>query len=435
MVWVISTCAQSKLPSMVPASYQWTPMEHDKVNSVYFSYELCVLRLNDTTYDHSATIFAQPTCLHLLADSSNPLRQISQRCWLGGKQQRQDDGICVGKQGGSIVRRGKKNQYCFSLNDRRGLLYQWSGLPRSEVSPTIDFINSILDKKYELVTFVGDSMANQLGQRLLCTCLRSNLTVQEFGNYFSMPTTGASAKVSNIPRNGLPQVSTRSIYINSYRLHNGLGCTTLHDRQSGAIPGVTKACTLTDGTFNRTCAQEKQAQFIYSKTLKGFNVGPKWAHTLHLYVLPIKLKFAWEYEPLGKALYETAQLMQTFNSTLVVVSPFAQHFKSHPLGLYENFTKPAFEEKSCGPHAYQAVSQFTEHPEMILLKRALQTMDSKWHTVVRFFNLFPLTAPLHDLHSEGHSTGWSVDCTHYIFQPTMFDAIWVEITNLVNSWP
>eukprot|EP01033_Poteriospumella_lacustris_P009911 gene9910-7099_t len=417
--------------------YDWGPMQEESINRYYFPYERCVLGLSDADYDKSATIFKQPACMHHLNTDSLLMSKISDRCWLGGKQQRQDDGICVGNTGGSDVIRGRKKYRCYSLSERPSLLYGWHGLPPAQHSPAVDLMNAVLDKSFELIIFVGDSMANQLGQRLLCSALRSNLSVTEYGKFFSMPSTGASAKIAHIPSSSRASSSTnnngRSLHLSSYRLHNGLGCTTLHERQSGSIPGVSKECTSPDGVVDPVCVRRVQSEFIYSRTASGFRLGPKWKNTLHVFVLPIKLKFEWEYVPLCKALLEVAQQMKASRSSLVVVSPFAQHFKSHPIGLYENFTKPAYDERSCGPHqTNHSRSLSFQHPESERFLRTMDTLDPHWRDHVGFFNLFPWTTPMHDLHSEGHSTGWSVDCTHFIFQPTMFDAIWVAFRTFVT---
>lgn len=424
--------------------YDWGPMPKESLSRYYFPYERCVLGLSDEEYDKSETIFKQPACKHHLDTDSQIMSKISDRCWLGGKQQRQDDGICVGNTGGSDVIRGRKKYRCFSLSERPGLLYGWHGLPPARHSPAVDLMNAVMDKSFELIIFVGDSMANQLGQRLLCNALRSNLSVTEYGKFFSMPPTGASAKIANVPLTADTSSSTtsnsnsgRHLHLSSYRLHNGLGCTTLHERQSGSIPGVSKECTSPSGVVDPLCARRVQSEFIYSRTVTGFRLGPKWKNTLHVFVLPIKLKFEWEYTPFCKAILEVAKQMKASHSYLVVVSPFAQHFKSHPIGLYENFTKPAYEERSCGPHLPTNHSSLREwlsvqHPESERFIRAMNTLDPHWRDQVGFFNLFPWTIPMHDLHSEGHSTGWSVDCTHYIFQPTMFDAIWVAFRSFVT---
>lgn len=460
--------------------YHWVPMTEEDLHKHYSSYERCVLSLDDLSYDYKSTIFAQPKCVHLLQDTSKYMKDISTRCWLGGKQQRQDNGICVGMKGGSKgVTKDRKGQTCFALSDRPSIWKHWKGL-NSSVSPAVDLLNTFVELDYDLVLFIGDSMANQLGQRLLCTVMRNHIPVLEFGSFFSMPVTGASAKVYQIPQpkraGGSKPAAWREgrftkerqveVTLSSYRLLNGLGVSTLHERQKGSIPGVSKACTVAssarsdeDGAterkaspLNATCVRERQSQYIYEQTRQGFRLGPKWQHSLHLLVLPIRLKFPWEYTPFARALYEVGAAMQAEGSQLVVLSPFAQHFPRHPHGLYENFTKLTEDEEwalftpprlPCRPHAESSPTENYLHPDLMHLQQALDRLDTvhqatntllrPWREVIFVFDLFPYSVPMFDLHCEGHATGWSVDCTHYFFQPTMFDVMWTALSHALRS--
>jgi hypothetical protein len=445
------------------SSIKWTDMSQSEFAAQFLPYEQCVLNLNDSTYNYDRNIFQQPACSHLMKQgtvSHQVLHGVSCRCWLGGKQQRQDDGICVGRQNqntSSSAHRPHHKQHCISLQERKSLWKTWKGLS-VQISPTVDFLNTILESKFELLFFIGDSMVIQLAQRLLCNIIRQQIPIQQFGNFFSMPVNGASAKISQIPHppkqssssSSLSTVTNtnkgtedRAVMLTPYRLQNGMGCTTLKEHQSGAIPNIRSQCELQQqsadqsiqihsriSTQNMTaCIQKAQAQFIYQKTIETFRVGPKWAHTLYLVMLPIRLKFEWEYEPFVQALLSLLPEIQQHNSQLIVLSPFAQHFRSHPLGLYTNFTKPLPNEPICGP-----ISSVQEHhPESLWFLETIQRLDPRWKEKLSFFNSYPHTIPMFDLHSESHSTGWSVDCTHYFFHPSMFDAIWVHLTQHIRQ--
>lgn len=404
--------------------YKWTKMNENDILASYLSYERCLLQLDDISYDYSTSIFKQPRCLALLVENATTTEHIvmqhAARCMLGGKQQRQDDGICVGKQGG-MVRFDKRKQFCISLHDRPSLYQKWSDLPMRQF-PALDFVNDVLNSHYETLAFVGDSMAAQQAQRLACLLLRKGIEVKLFGEFFSMPPTGAAASV-------ISPNSTQALQLSVYRLQNGLGVSTLRDHQQGAVAGIAAACGKPNER-NETCALEFRSQHIYQKTFNHFKFNTRGSDTLYLVTIPIRLKFAWEYDPLAKAILEIAEGLRSFRSKIIVLSPFAQHFRSHPIGLYDNFTKPAFNSSICGRHQVHA----DDHPEAISFQQAVAKLDVQWKQKVGYFNLFQYSVPMYDLHSETHSTGWSVDCTHYFFQPTMFDAIWVDLGNYISRF-
>lgn len=404
--------------------YEWTEMGVNDIFDFYLPYERCVLQLDDSSFDLSVSIFKQPPCLALLGKNATVVEQTvlqhAARCMLGGKQQRQDDGICIGKRGG-MVRYDKKKQFCISLHDRPSLYRKWTGLPVRQF-PALDLVNSVINSKYETLAFVGDSMAAQKAQRLACLLLRKGIEVKLFGQFFAMPPSGAAASVI------FPN-STQALQLAVYRLQNGLGGSALRDHQQGAIQGIAAACGKPNER-NETCALEFRSQHIYQRTFNHFKFAARGSDTLYLVTIPIRLKFAWEYHPFAKAVLEISERLRPIRSKLIILSPFAQHFRSHPIGLYDNFTKPGFNSTICGAHQVHV----DDHPEAILFQQAIAKIDAKWQQKVGYFSLFQYSVPMYDLHSETHSTGWSVDCTHYFFQPTMFDAIWVDLGSYISRF-
>jgi hypothetical protein len=161
------------------------------------------------------------------------------------------------------------------------------------------------------------------------------------------------------------------------------------------------------------------------------------------------LKDSWEYRPIARAYLAAAKQLQQIGSRLLVLAPLAQHFVGgDPLGLgqYLNVSmrfigsapnmNPRFKGavgqeyyETCQPHA-QPLSQ---HPDGALFLQAARDMDPLWGDHFGYLDLAALSAPWHDLHPESGSTGWVVDCTHYAFHPTMYDAIWADITAYLKN--
>lgn len=435
---------------------RWEPMTETQLHSVYFDYELCVLRLPPEQYYYNHTIFNQPACTHHLPfhhisspssaatssnlDKVNDLQSVHKRCWFGAKQQRQDDGLCIGKpvdmltesEKNRYASTTKERKYCVPLKQRLSFWNHWSHIPEN-VHPPDTFLRSVLNLKFELVSFNGDSMSLQLAQRLLCQLLRRNVSsVQLFGDFFSVKSDGGVSAKINLPSD---TSESSSLMVMFKRNINRMGCTDLREHQSGAIAGATQACGPRDrsNSTNSNCIKTFQSEYIFSHTLKQFNSGEKWGNTLHIYMLPIRIKHSWEYVPYAKALLMLAKANRKFRTRILVLSPFAQHFLSDPLGLYDNFTKPTNMLISvCGPHTIQNV---TEHPEMTLFKEAIQQVDSYWQKYIGTFDLLAYSRMMHDLHPETHSTGWSVDCTHFLFQPVMMDAVWLALSQYLDARP
>lgn len=451
----------------------WEPMTETQLQTIYFDYEICILKLRSEQYYYNYTIFNQPACNHLLQlksstssssssatlsgsklDKVNNIQSIHKRCWLGAKQQRQDDGLCIGKPVHLLTEHEKRRyssttkerKYCIPLNQRLSFWNLWSHIP-SYINPLNSFLQSILKFKFELINFHGDSMSLQLAQHLLCQLMRRNVSsVQLFGDFFSVKSDGGvSAKLTNIVTNtpttnsvsftSSSSSSSSSLMIMFKRNMNRMGCTDLREHQSGAITGAIQLCGPRNplNITNIQCIRDFQSDYIYTHTLQHFNSGAKWGNTSHIFMLPIRIKHAWEYIPYAKALLLLAKLNHKYRTRILILSPFAQHFLSHPIGLYHNFTKPVHMMTSvCGPHKVQNV---TEHPEMTLFKKAITSIDLNWSKYIGTFDLLTYSKMMYDLHPETHSTGWSVDCTHFVYQPVMMDAVWLALSEYLESRP
>ena len=82
------------LPSLlVSPDSNWELAPRIVLEDAYFPYELCLLdNARNEVFDTSKTIHEQPSC----TDFIDPLLNlIPKRCWLGSRQQRVDDGVCV----------------------------------------------------------------------------------------------------------------------------------------------------------------------------------------------------------------------------------------------------------------------------------------------------------------------------------------------------
>jgi len=98
-------------------SLQWITAPHSVLVESYHTYELCVLNLDASKYDIKKSIHLQPACEHL----KDPwFESIPHRCWLGSRQQRIDDGVCVAK---------RLHINCRPLQNRTGFWKHWANLP------------------------------------------------------------------------------------------------------------------------------------------------------------------------------------------------------------------------------------------------------------------------------------------------------------------
>ena len=146
----------------VIVSYKWDRAPRKVLEQTYFPYELCVLD-SPELYNTSESVHSQSRC----KDKMTPeFEKIPKRCWLGSRQQTFDFGTCFNKYWG-----------CSPLSNRTGFLNHWSGLPHSTNKGhehEIKFLSLLNHLKYESVVFIGDSMAVQLIQHLICKILRSD---------------------------------------------------------------------------------------------------------------------------------------------------------------------------------------------------------------------------------------------------------------------
>jgi hypothetical protein len=101
----------------------WEVAPKEEISKHYFAYEVCVLEqanlLNDQ--NKSQTIHNIEGCLHLVDDR---LSKLNKRCWLGSRQQRIDNGICIYP---------RQFIYCRRVHQRPGLFSFWKGLDKVKV--------------------------------------------------------------------------------------------------------------------------------------------------------------------------------------------------------------------------------------------------------------------------------------------------------------
>ena len=142
-------------------------------------------------------------------------------------------------------------------------------------------------------------------------------------------------------------------------------------------------------------------------------------------MLPVALKYDWEFKPLASALNKIAEDIFLENSRIVVLSPFSQHFASHPQGLYENYTTvKSVNDSICQPHRVP-YTESMKHIDAYNFEASMDEVNPKWRDLIGFYEGFTaISSPWFDLHPESKSYGWPVDCTHYTFQPYMFEEIW-----------
>ena len=56
-----------------------------------------------------------------------------------------------------------------------------------------------------------------------------------------------------------------------------------------------------------------------------------------------------------------------------------------------------------------------------------------YYTIIGFVRMYETTRRLYDMHVETHH-GSSPDCTHFIYHPRLFDALWFEIKNVLERF-
>lgn len=147
-------------------------------------------------------------------------------------------------------------------------------------------------------------------------------------------------------------------------------------------------------------------------------MGKKWSDTLHLLILPVAIKYEWEFIPVAKALNNLAKSIFASNSRILVLSPFSQHFPYHPQGLYINQTKIIPNQSVCVPHKipYDKSSVKGMHIDSINFQIAMTDINPKWRDSIGFFEgLTTASSSWHDLHPEAKSYGTFYGCFPVIY--------------------
>lgn len=139
-------------------------------------------------------------------------------------------------------------------------------------------------------------MAVQLAQRLSCAALRANMTMQFYGNMFTVGQTGVSAVIdlsSVLPisasdpklqpsgrlrgrtrlttTNDDDEIKVKSVAISNYKYFQGIGKSdpkVVGRRKSLTIPEIDVACGPPD--FNVTCRRKHAEDYIYKMAKKEF---------------------------------------------------------------------------------------------------------------------------------------------------------------------
>jgi hypothetical protein len=158
----------------------------------------------------------------------------------------------------------------------------------------VKLIKELLKYKFEIIAFVGDSMAVQFAQRFACSCMRNDMKMDQFGmNFFGMPSTGASSKIYDIPNEIDDIKKDQSVYLSVYKLYNSIG--KINSKDENSISGLNSTCG-----NDIVCRKEFIYSNIYNKTIDQFKMGKqKWSNTIHLTMLPIISKEPWELKPYG----------------------------------------------------------------------------------------------------------------------------------------
>ena len=161
------------------------------------------------------------------------------------------------------------------------------------------------------------------------------------------------------------------------------------------------------------------------------------------------VKYDWEFLSLAIAINELAERIHPYGSRIVVLAPFSQHFPSNSGGLYINYTSINSNNNDnnknntdsnhsvCKKHTIQ-YNKLNTHIDSHNFQHAMDEANAKWREIIGFFEeTTEISSPWYDLHPESRSYGWPIDCTHYTFQPMMFEKIWHSLATYLegdHSW-
>lgn len=371
LLFILLTCVS--LLEVEVTSYEWQQASREVLSTRYFPYELCVLD-NPDMYNVHESIHNQSRCSHLLIE---PLVNISRRCWLGSKQQLGHDGTCMDITHG-----------CAPLSSRMGFKKHWLNVSDISQIHEVGFADAAKDLFFDVISFTGDSMAIQLAQRFVCGAMRRNMSIiADFhGDFFDMRSGGATVAFDTGHRDG-------KLYVTAIRLTNGMGLSNVAGHKT-PLRGIDQECG--PPRSNVTCRIAFASMKIYRHTKNMIRQHRKWGNTLHVVVLPIIIKEAWEYGPFAKAIVEVAQNLQSISSRIILLPPLAQHYRVHPRGLYNGFQWPKEGEQVCGPR----INLTGEHPDASLMREALDHIDTNWTTYIGWFDIEHFSVPWFDLHPE-----------------------------------
>mmetsp|Transcript_28033 Transcript_28033/g.26893 ORF Transcript_28033/g.26893 Transcript_28033/m.26893 type:complete len:105 (+) Transcript_28033:56-370(+) len=96
-----------------------------------------------------------------------------------------------------------------------------------------------------------------------------------------------------------------------YQYMNSIGKSDFKQKKKFSIPNIEAKCG--QPFQNMTCRREVAEAHIYTTLMQDFKVGKKWAETLHLVILPVIIKYDWEFIPLAKALNDLSHSIFSFN--------------------------------------------------------------------------------------------------------------------------
>mmetsp|Transcript_28033 Transcript_28033/g.26892 ORF Transcript_28033/g.26892 Transcript_28033/m.26892 type:complete len:138 (+) Transcript_28033:285-698(+) len=106
------------------------------------------------------------------------------------------------------------------------------------------------------------------------------------------------------------------------------------------------------------------------------------------------------------------------------------------IGLFMNKISIKSNQSVCTAHKtpYDTSSSTGMHTDSIRFQQAMNDINPKWRDKIGFFEgLTTASSAWHDLHPESKSYGWSTDCTHYTFQPLMFEEIWRSLAAYIRQ--
>lgn len=421
----------------VLSEFSWEKAPDDVLSKYYFPYERCVLeRSIKNQLEPKSNIHDQTVCE---GHKEGHLLQLHRRCWLGSRQQRIDDGACIFP---------RKFVYCRKLSQRQGFWYHWKGLssPFSRFGYEGELLETLQQKNFNSIVFMGDSMAIQMAQRFACGLLRRNISAVHYGDFFSMNELGAAMKFST---------GTKGVDLTAHRLRSYLGTfNNTWSKYGVKIQGIEYAC-IKNGTRDRdiSClieyAKAKIEEATYNEFLR-FRNKDKWGTVLHIVILPIILKNEWEWEPFVRGMTRGIR-ENNIENRFLILSPFAQHFYGNSQGMYgSHITKATSKQRAIFGHqfdhmidvnqtigdqifpclAHHSSTDFSSVDGDQFL-RAMNAWSSTWPSNMKWLDVTHYSNPWYDLHPEAGSTGWIVDCTHYAYNPMMYDVIWREITTRI----